>query len=517
MDREAFVEDKRANLLRWVRQRVAEALCSVTVVEKATLDRYGDENALLDALFGTCELAEDRRTELLESIQVKSLDGGFVNLAFQVSSDQANNTNGVFVKVALPYPIIFKKQGLRCNVSRSKHEFLCLERLNAICPGTTAKPIICGSDELCQDGSRYLLIEYLPPRFEKYSFQFRRGNVDPRPARTLGFIVAKMHVEAPVRFHGREGIFDLDAHDFLARFHYEKFLGDLQFYCSTKDFSTPEAQSHFIVPVSPITAQRHANAMIQRRSELTRAFSRQWKNFTSPPATTATLAHLDLHIANILVSSDDSWYQEGAIVDDDNENADNVRLVDMEFSNWGPAGADLGLYFASIAFYTFVHSESETAEEKSGTILRALDETWRVYCDTYHRFARNQGRSDASIFASLYAISHEAIGWAGIWLFRLTQPRAFPFTIKEFYFALPNGYGESLKSRELLEVFRFAANNFAIDAILMGFGDEAEDRQKRVALQTHLTLEFSNEQLARFRVKLLQARDNLRPQLQEVS
>lgn len=175
---------------------------------------------------------------------------------------------------------------------------------------------------------------------DKYLYDFKFGAVDKRPAEALGYTLAKVHVCAPSRWD-KSSLLDETLLHFIANGHYKRVADDTQTYLRHTEFASSEVQSQFYISVDPEIALKHSKTLRKRSPELIRAMDRHLDNFLNPPTETATFTHLDTHLINVLVYSnaptydcavDDPEYDPGAL--------GVMKLIDMEFSNWGPAGGD---------------------------------------------------------------------------------------------------------------------------------------------------------------------------------
>jgi len=506
--------------LKWIRRRLAESISlSGTSAER---EEEGDfmlsadqSRRLKKALYYNLEphqLEEDSPVNVpsLLDLHVELISGGATNVCVRVWFDPTLNRSsvdkqmdqffskqyppGVFVKVAPPYAR-WAGPKKKCDVSRLDNEFRCLERLGSICPGISTVPIICGSDEVENDGSRYLVTEFLPGQWEQYNGQFKRGHVDTKVAESLGFSLAKVHILSPTRFKGKDGILNATTLDFISKGHYGKLLQDTTFELERTDFFNER------------TGEIDKDAMrfkeyLKSNPELFRALSRHYDNFVNPPPETATFAHLDSHVCNILVpvngmrldnSSIKSCLQGLASAERYDVSKECVfKLIDMEFSNWGPSGADIGLFVSCVLFYSLCHACGDK-EVDTNSIISTIPAIWNAYTDAYAHFARDEGRSDKSVIRSLYFIAREVLGWAGVWMFRFSAPKLFRLCLRcDLMYTLPTNIYEKLRSRQSssgdvdgVAIFRSHVNCLAGKVLTMGFGDSALEEVPEIITMEH--------------------------------
>lgn len=181
----------------------------------------------------------------------------------------------------------------------------------------------------------------------------------------------------------------------------------------------------------------------------------------------------------------------------------------------------MGLFIASAFFYALILSHSEEAIAGSHTIIDAIKGIWHAYRTAYVRYARLEGRSNDAIFLALYRIAHEAVGRAGLWIFRFTSPSLYPHVcLSEFLYPMRDESEQDLIQRELpdtkenaLEVIRQAINTFAMDSLIAGFGDDAQERVENPT-PYGLTLESCNEIMEEFVDGLISKRAELHETLQ---
>lgn len=277
-------------------------------------------------------------------------------------------------------------------------------------------------------------------------------------------------------------------------------------YLGRTKFDVCKERTSFVP--DPETRRKHSHYLCSN-PELTRALQRHWDNFLNPPDETATLVHLDAHILNVLVMT--GRYVDGTDEDKqpfrtayqhsvgdagyDLKEEGLIKLIDMEFSNWGPAGADLGLFIGSAFLYALMHAcNNTTTSEGVSTIINTIPAIWHAYANTYSSHTHTERLSELSIRRSLYQIVHEALGWSGAWIFRFTSPSLFlPICICDFLYSMPDGLEDDLAVRRWdngrgddgLEILRSRANHLAGKALVMGFGDEAHERtRKKLATST---------------------------------
>lgn len=311
------------------------------------------------------------------------------------------------------------------------------------------------------------------PFAELYTEQFLDGNVDVDSISYLGRTIAKVHIMTPLLFGGKEKLLDKGLLEFLATAHYRKLMIDIGYYESHSCFKNP-------ITGEKIPFSERAAKVIQENPEIARAVSQHFKNFTDPPIETATFVHLDLHLLNIFVKRKLNLKSMTPLSHDATmQSMLPIKLCDMEFSNWGPAGADIGLFVGSVAFYFLVHSI------QGDQIYHKMDEhaitMWKSYKESYVNTAKRFGKSEQSTMRSLHYIAYESVGWAGAWLFRFSLPHLF------FYYTIINVYpieeplkeylkslSSPCKSFNGLEMLRGAVNHFARAALILGFGDEVK-------------------------------------------
>jgi hypothetical protein len=153
-----------AHALTWIKRRLVEADLEIEGGASANANTKGSLS-LLRSYF---------RPDLdMGRLRVKLIAGGLSNIAMYIydctrlsmfSSPSQEHPSAVFLKVAMPHPKwadASRRQALSCPVTRLDREFDALSHLHGSVHQATVRPLFCDIDECTDDGSKYLVAEYL--------------------------------------------------------------------------------------------------------------------------------------------------------------------------------------------------------------------------------------------------------------------------------------------------------------------------------------------------------------------
>lgn len=347
---------------------------------------------------------------------------------------------------------------------------------------------------------------------DMYIQHFKKGKVDVRPSRTIGSAIAKLHVYGPSRL-GKDEILDTGliyqiVYPYEIALRYTRELVDY-FDSNVRKDKRGELQT-----------------FIQSNSDFLRCFERHLKSIVDPPPETATFVHFDTHVRNILVKADltfkESHFENRNQVDNEVQDKFRTKLVDFEFSNWGPSGVDLGLFTGSALFYSLAHACLSDLKESQSTVDVILS-YWRSYSRTRVECLTKEGHSISDSLKSLYHVAHETLGWTGAWLFRLCRKRVyFRHTITNHLYTLGqeneaflhNVHSQSGDTG--FEVLRVSLRVISAELVIMGYGDSTTEKLSRVQA-SEITLDMCDEVIFLMTRKIYQARNDLRRQFELMS
>ena len=164
---------KIQDVLNWTKRRLNESIS----------EESGELSPLITSIFGKESSSREALKALMgeNSLRACNIPSGCTNISVRVwnegffrkhdslfpqSKPNCRETGrGIFVKVALPYSRWSPHK--RCDVRRLDREFRALNCLRDVCPGATARPLLCSFDELENDGSKYLALECLSDTYGK--------------------------------------------------------------------------------------------------------------------------------------------------------------------------------------------------------------------------------------------------------------------------------------------------------------------------------------------------------------
>ena len=393
---------KTQDAIEWIQRRLYEFYLSLDDNNQEDVT-FGNITNLVQAL-GLPVSGEEKKSFDLESnlhLCSSAISNGVSNISFHVwnkkvhsftlpsetsrnSQAMHNSRSGVFVKVALPFVRWSRNHKLRCNPNRLHREYLALERVRAVFPHAAPRPFLYGKDEVRNDNSSYLIMEYISEPYresnvetlpiseavqaitkcnshimflcislyvcgydvpclfcvfeEYYTHQLNEGVIDASNIRYLGHILAKIHCVLPPMFGGKTAMLDKSSLEFISVAHYQKLRSDVEHYFKHSYFTHPVTGKKY--PFSEKAAEE-----IKAKPEILRAISSHLTNFTDPPPETGTFIHLDFHTLNIFTRKTSVDRTKDQILDNSNTPIlIDWKICDMEFSNWGPAGADGKLF-----------------------------------------------------------------------------------------------------------------------------------------------------------------------------
>ena len=179
---------KTQDAIEWIQRRLHEFYSSMDDVNQEDIT-FGDVNTLAEAFGFPVSGEEKKKFDLKNKLQLCSsaISNGVSNISFRVwnnkmhnfthASDRSRNNqamdnskSGVFVKVALPFVRWSRNHKLHCNPNRLHREYLALERVRAVFPHAAPRPFLYGKDEVRNDDSSYLIMEYISVPYRKCNF-----------------------------------------------------------------------------------------------------------------------------------------------------------------------------------------------------------------------------------------------------------------------------------------------------------------------------------------------------------
>eukprot|EP00549_Striatella_unipunctata_P000659 CAMPEP_0118707600 /NCGR_PEP_ID=MMETSP0800-20121206/21310_1 /TAXON_ID=210618 ORGANISM="Striatella unipunctata, Strain CCMP2910" /NCGR_SAMPLE_ID=MMETSP0800 /ASSEMBLY_ACC=CAM_ASM_000638 /LENGTH=544 /DNA_ID=CAMNT_0006610477 /DNA_START=11 /DNA_END=1645 /DNA_ORIENTATION=- len=391
----------------------------------------------------------------MKDLTVEVITGGNNNVSLHVydckrASPRFSTTTSRLVEES-DFPSEVFVKATRANASdRMGHQFFGMSTFHDFCPSETVHPLLCDGDTLANNGFKYLVSEFLTRDYDQYMYQFHEGRVDQRPAQAIGETIAKFHVQS--RLIGREEAFNEETFD---SFYANGYLGIIE---KLKDYIMSEEMDH---------ASRSTKELYRQHPEYLSSFDKILESLINPSEATGACIHHDLHVLNILVKENIN----------PTEVNDLIKVVDFEFYNWGPIGADVGIYSASVITFALMHACREDEYDSNWrSLLQAVSSMWSSYIKSY---VATSPETRADALKELYEIARQSVAWIGFVLVKYFSPNVFHLLIDGLLKA-PDGLVESLESTYFvregvygLEFLRF--KTFAMGHTLMAMGFEDEE------------------------------------------
>ena len=324
-----------------------------------------DLTTLPDYLRQRC--TEIRMFESETELRIEEIGDGNLNTVYRVS-DAAHPERSLVLKHAPPYIKILGPE-YPLSIERLTYEFRALDIYNRLASGSVpvlyyfdAEAAVIAMEDI-RDASvlRDDLIE---------------GKVDTTIAEQIGRFMGIVHSHTYVE--------NLDS---TTAQHYRQQFANTLMQSITADyvftFPFTEHETNFWTPgLEPDLQRLKADTgFLQQAADLKQIF------LTAQQA----LTHGDLHTGSVLVQNS------------------TAKVIDAEFAFYGPAGFDLGLYWANYLLSYFSHQDTSDAQS---ALKAAIAKTWHTYTLEFRT-------SDATLKEqTLQKIFHEAVGFAGLEMLR---------------------------------------------------------------------------------------------------
>lgn len=324
-------------------------------------------------------------------LTAEAIQGGNVNFAFCVRSSCGKS---VFVKQAPEYVAVFGPNGLPLTSTRIQKEVSILGEWKTI---------------LGDEADKYLAkLYYFDDENKVFVMEFLEGfllldehlvctkltpNADNQIATQMGTFMAKTHLAT----HSSK--VSADRATYLTAEYENRALRDIQLeFVFTKAYE--ETSEH---------TSTGFNVDDQFRSEIN-ALKARYNGETG--ANNFSLCHGDLHPGSVMVKIDEDDAQ--------------IRVIDPEFTVYGPPGLDVGSllsgFILAAVHHSYSDSDSETKKKAVGSINGGIKSSW----DAYKSVLSEGGLSTElireieieSVGFAVAEVCRTALGFAGIrlWL-----------------------------------------------------------------------------------------------------
>mmetsp|Transcript_10319 Transcript_10319/g.15526 ORF Transcript_10319/g.15526 Transcript_10319/m.15526 type:complete len:394 (+) Transcript_10319:97-1278(+) len=324
-------------------------------------------------------------------LTAEAIQGGNVNFAFCVRSSCGKS---VFVKQAPEYVAVFGPDGLPLTSTRIQKEVSILGEWKTI---------------LGDEADKYLAkLYYFDDENKVFVMEFLEGfllldehlvctkltpNADNQIATQMGTFMAKTHLAT----HSSK--VSADRATYLTAEYENRALRDIQLeFVFTKAYE--ETSEH---------TSTGFNVDDQFRSEIN-ALKARYNGETG--ANNFSLCHGDLHPGSVMVKIDEDDAQ--------------IRVIDPEFTVYGPPGLDVGSllsgFILAAVHHSYSDSDSETKKKAVGSINGGIKSSW----DAYKSVLSEGGLSTElireieieSVGFAVAEVCRTALGFAGIrlWL-----------------------------------------------------------------------------------------------------
>jgi len=324
-------------------------------------------------------------------LTAEAIQGGNVNFAFCVRSSCGKS---VFVKQAPEYVAVFGPNGLPLTSTRIQKEVSILGEWKTI---------------LGDEADKYLAkLYYFDDENKVFVMEFLEGfllldehlvctkltpNADNQIATQMGTFMAKTHLAT----HSSK--VSADRATYLTAEYENRALRDIQLeFVFTKAYE--ETSEH---------TSTGFNVDDQFRSEIN-ALKARYNGETE--ANNFSLCHGDLHPGSVMVKIDEDDAQ--------------IRVIDPEFTVYGPPGLDVGSllsgFILAAVHHSYSDSDSETKKKAVGSINGGIKSSW----DAYKSVLSEGGLSTElireieieSVGFAVAEVCRTALGFAGIrlWL-----------------------------------------------------------------------------------------------------
>ncbi len=303
-----------------------------------------------------------------ERWKVREVGDGNLNLVFIVEGDKGS----VVVKQALPY-VRLVGDSWPLPLKRSFFEYHALVRQEQRAPGTV--PEVHHFDET----QALIIMEYLSPHII-----LRRALINaeqlPRIAEDLGLFMARtlfrgsdLHMEP----RSRKADLALFADNTELCDITENLVFTDPYFDAPMNRHTPE--------LDPLVAQLRSDRDLKVEAQ-------RMKHLFATKA--ETLVHGDLHTGSVMVTRDDT------------------RVIDPEFTFYGPIAFDVGMLLANywMAYFSQRGHEAEGSRTAMRAyLLKVIDDTWAVFRAEFGRLWRSE-RSGMLYHRSLYEDQDDGLG-----------------------------------------------------------------------------------------------------------
>jgi len=285
-----------------------------------------------------------------EKWDVTEVGDGNLNLVFIVRGESGN----VVVKQALPY-VRLVGESWPLPIKRTFFEYHALVRAAQRCAGSV--PEVWHFDEK----QSIIVMEYLSPHIILRQWLID-GKMSPHTGRDLGIYLAR------TLFRGS----DLSLSPRQKKEDMALFSNNIELCDITENlvFSDP----YFDAPLNRHTSPQLDNMVARLRADRDLKVEAQLlKHLFS--AKSETLLHGDLHTGSVMVSVDDT------------------RIIDPEFSFYGPMAFDVGMLLANFWMNYFAqrgHEDAGDRKQMRAYVLATLMDIWTTFCREFSHLWRSE-------------------------------------------------------------------------------------------------------------------------------
>ena len=324
-----------------------------------------DLTTLPDYLRQRC--TEIRMFESETELRIEEIGDGNLNTVYRVS-DAAHPERSLVLKHAPPYIKILGPE-YPLSIERLTYEFRALDIYNRLANGRVPVPYDFDAE------TAVIAMEDLR-NARVLRDDLIQGKVDITIAEQIGRFIGIVHSHTYV-----ENLDGTTLQQYRQQFANTTMQAITADYVFTFPFT--EHETNFWTPgLEPDLQRLKADTgFLQQAADLKQIF------LTAQQA----LTHGDLHTGSVLVQNS------------------TAKVIDAEFAFYGPAGFDLGLYWANYLLSYFSHQDTSDAQSALKT---AIAKTWHTYTLEFRT-------SDATLKEqTLQKIFHEAVGFAGLEMLR---------------------------------------------------------------------------------------------------
>ena len=324
-----------------------------------------DLTTLPDYLRQRC--TEIRMFESETELRIEEIGDGNLNTVYRVS-DAAHPECSLVLKHAPPYIKILGPE-YPLSIERLTYEFRALDIYNRLASGRVPVPYDFDAE------TAVIAMEDLRDA-SVLRDDLIQGKVDITIAEQIGRFMGIVHSHTYV-----ENLDGTTIQQYRQQFANTTMQAITADYVFTFPFT--EHETNFWTPgLEPDIQRLKADTdFLQQAADLKQIF------LTAQQA----LTHGDLHTGSVLVQNS------------------TAKVIDAEFAFYGPAGFDLGLYWANYLLSYFSHQDTSDVQSALKT---AIEKTWHTYMLEFRT-------SDATLKEqTLQKIFHEAVGFAGLEMLR---------------------------------------------------------------------------------------------------